>query len=96
MAIKVKSYLTMRKAMGNRGLIEVEYSTMTLHQLIVQLAARFGQDFRSMVFEDGTKKLGQHVKILINGRHYGSFPDKLNTEVKDGDEVSIFPPIAGG
>lgn len=96
MSIKVKSYLTMREVMGNKAVLEMDYGSIILYDLLVHLATQFGQDFRSMVFANGTDELGPHVKILINGRHHTSFPDKINTEIKNGDEVSIFPPIAGG
>lgn len=96
MAIKVKSYLTMREVMGNKSLINLEYPSIILHDLLIQLADQFGSDFRTMVFNHGTNELGPHVKILINGRHHTSFPEKLNTQIKDGDEIGLFPPIAGG
>jgi MoaD family protein len=92
----VKSYLTMREVIGNKSSMNLEYRSIILHDLLIQLAGQFGSDFRSMVFNDGTNELGPHIKILINGRHHTCFPDKLNTEIKDGDEIGLFPPIAGG
>ncbi len=96
MAIKVKSYLTMREVMGNKSSMDLEYRSIILNDLLILLADQFGSNFRSMVFNNGTNELGPYVKILINGRHHTSFPDKLNTQIKDGDVIGLFPPIAGG
>jgi MoaD family protein len=39
---------------------------------------------------------GPHVMAILNGRGWGQHPLKLNTPLKDGDAISLFPPIAGG
>jgi molybdopterin converting factor small subunit len=36
------------------------------------------------------------MAVIINGRSYQNLPAKLGTHLKDGDEVAIFPPMAGG
>lgn len=36
------------------------------------------------------------MALIINGRSYRNLPDQLETELQDGDEVAIFPPMAGG
>jgi MoaD family protein len=36
------------------------------------------------------------VMATLNGRGWEQFPLKLSTEVKEGDIISLFPPIAGG
>jgi molybdopterin converting factor small subunit len=32
----------------------------------------------------------------VNGRHVSHLPEGLETELADGDEVSVFPVVAGG
>ena len=49
-----------------------------------------------MIFEPETHTLNRDVRVLINGRHYSHLPGKLNTWLHEGDEVFLFPPIAGG
>ena len=36
------------------------------------------------------------VMATLNGRGWEQFPSKLSTEIKEGDIISLFPPIAGG
>jgi MoaD family protein len=36
------------------------------------------------------------VMAILNGRGWEQFPLKLSTEIKEGDIISLFPPIAGG
>jgi MoaD family protein len=69
---------------------------MTLISLLDELADMFGERFTQMVFDKAGKGLNQHIRILINGRHYSHIPQKLSTRLQDGDEVALFPPVAGG
>lgn len=96
MKIRVKSFLTLRQVMGNRPTIEIEVEKITIMGLLEKLSAKFGENFTHMIFDPETKELGQHIAVLVNGRHYSHLPDRLDTELKEGDEVAIFPPIAGG
>jgi len=36
------------------------------------------------------------IMAILNGRGWEQFPLKLATEIKDGDVICLFPPIAGG
>lgn len=36
------------------------------------------------------------VMAILNGRGWEQFPLKLSTEIKEGDIICLFPPIAGG
>jgi len=36
------------------------------------------------------------VMATLNGRGWEQFPLRLSTEIKEGDIISLFPPIAGG
>jgi molybdopterin converting factor small subunit len=39
---------------------------------------------------------GSQAMAILNGRGWGQLPLKLGTEVRDGDVICLFPPIAGG
>ncbi len=96
MKITIRSFLTLREVMGNQSALELEVGNLTLIELLNELADRFGDRFKQMVFDQAGKGLNAHIRILINGRHYSHIPEKLNTRLQAGDEISIFPPVAGG
>jgi MoaD family protein len=96
MKIVVKSFLTMRKIMDGQASLEIEAEALTIRQLLEQLCDRFGENLRNMVFDSENPTVTQDIKILINGRHFRHLPDGFDNELKDGDEVSIFPLMAGG
>lgn len=96
MKIVVKSFLTLRKAMDGQASLEFEAEKLTIRQLLERLCNRFGEDLRSMIFYPEAQGESQDIKILINGRHYRHMPEGLDTHLKDGDEMSIFPLMAGG
>lgn len=64
-----------------------------LRELLMQLAERYGRPFRRAVF-DGEALHGEII-ILVNGRNVRHL-QLLDTPLRDDDEVSIFPMIAGG
>lgn len=51
------------------------------------------QERRGKIFDNG--KLKPYIIIFKNGRHIQHL-DGVETEVKEDDTISIFPPIAGG
>jgi molybdopterin synthase sulfur carrier subunit len=49
---------------------------------------------RKKIFDD-SGELRPHVRILKNGLYIKTI-DGIQTGLEDGDEVAIFPPVAGG
>ncbi|MCJ7687178.1 MAG: MoaD family protein [Desulfobacteraceae bacterium] len=96
MRIVVKSFLTLRKVMDGQASLEIEAEELTIRQLLEKLCDRFGENLRDMIFDRGMQGQSQDIKILINGRHFRHLPDGFDSRLKDGDEVSIFPLMAGG
>jgi len=96
MKITVKSFLTLRKIMGGKASLEMEVGAITLRELLEKLSHRFGQGFKDMIIHPENRPGTGHIQILINGRNYRHFPDLMDTKLTDGDEISIFPLIAGG
>lgn len=96
MKIAIRSFLTMRDALGGQSDLELEVDNITLMELLHELSDMFGEPFSQMVFDEAGKGLNEHIRILINGRHYSHIPQKLDTPLKEDDEISLFPPIMGG
>lgn len=38
----------------------------------------------------------RRIMTVLNGKGWAQYPDKLETELADGDTVLLFPPISGG
>lgn len=95
MEIRVKGYLTLQEALGDQVFQESGFQKVTLKDLLKKLSARI-VDQGEVIFDPESGEVSQHIRILVNGCHHTHLPDKLETELKDGDEVAIFPPMAGG
>ena len=96
MRISIRGFLTLRNVMDAQAAFDFDGDSLTVDDLLHELSARYGEDFRKMIFDSETNALSRHIRILVNGRHYSHLPGKLNTQLHEGDEVSLFPPIAGG
>ncbi len=75
------------------GAEEVSIDAATVGVVIDQMEAKFAGIKERLCDEQG--RVRRFVNIYINGDDI-RFLDGLNTAVKDGDEVSIVPAIAGG
>jgi MoaD family protein len=96
MKVKVRGYLTLKGAMCDEGLLEVETQKATTGAVLDELCNRFGGDFKDMIVDPTSGEISPHIRILVNGRRFISVPDQLDHELKEGDEVGLFPPLAGG
>ena len=96
MKIRIKGYLTLKRAMDNMPALEMEMESATIRDVLEALSNRFGKDFRNLVFDSKTEKVSGQIRVFVNGRHYTFLLKRMNTELKDGDEVSLFPALAGG
>jgi len=95
MVIRVKGYLNFRKLVPERHMEFPEQGT-TLRSLLVVLVEEIGESFQSGIFDERRGGVLLNVAVLVNGQHYTHLPKGLETPLQDGDQVAIFPPIAGG
>ncbi|MDD5449825.1 MAG: MoaD/ThiS family protein [Candidatus Omnitrophica bacterium] len=91
MSIKVRIPAPLQKLTGNK--VEVECSGSTIRELIDNLE----KDYPGLKerFYDEKGKLRRFINVYVNEEDI-RFLKKDETAVKDGDEVSIIPAIAGG
>jgi len=94
--IKVKGYLTYRDVIGQREFEQPDDVPVTFLDFICELATEIGGEHGRVLFNDETGMVGGSVAIMLNGVHYNHLPDRLNTVLKDQDEIAVFPPAAGG
>jgi MoaD family protein len=89
--INVKLPTLLRKHAG--GQPEVQTEGDTLGELLERLEEQYPG--LTLALRTGDGALHRHVNVYVNGedvRYLGA----LETEVKDGDTVSILPAVAGG
>ncbi len=87
--VRVKAYLTLPELLGWREkIVELNESERTYKHLLNKLPEL------KEVYKEYEDKAWRLI-VLVNGRHI-EFLKGLDTELKDGDEISIFSPSAGG
>ena len=94
MAIQVKLYSLFRKYIDDRQ-VELDPETnKTIRDLIRSLDEKYESVFsEKLIGEEETINPG--AIILVNGQNIHHL-EQLDTELKDGDVLAIFPPSAGG
>ena len=90
MSVNVKIPTQLRAATG--GEAEADASGSTVGEVLDSLFEQFG-DLRERICEDGD--LRRFVNVYVGGEDI-RFLSGLETEVSDGDEVTILPAVAGG
>ena len=75
------------------GNATVEAAGATVGEVLADLGRQY-PDINRRIFA-GEGQLQQYVNVYVNDEDI-RFMDELDTPVKDGDEVSIIPAIAGG
>jgi molybdopterin synthase sulfur carrier subunit len=91
MTVSIRIPTPLRKYAGGQDQIDVEAST------VGEALANLNEahpDIESRLFDD-SGSLRRFVNVFANDEDI-RFQDSLDTEVADGDQVSIVPAIAGG
>ena len=97
MQIKVRGYLTLRDVVGGRPYRIIEADRLTVADLMERLSAELGAAFSEAITSGSHPgPPGRNLVVLVNGRHLSHLPAGLGTELSDGDEVAVFPVVAGG
>ena len=91
MAIQVRIPTPLRKLTG--GAESVAASGATIAAVVQDLETRH-PGLKERICDDAGK-VRRFVNVYVNGDDI-RFLDNLQTAVKDGDEISIVPAIAGG
>lgn len=91
MAVKVRIPTPLRKLTNNEELVEIEPGT--IGAAINELQSRYPGIQERLVDEEGNVR--RFVNVYVNEEDIRFLQNK-DTPLKDGDEVSIIPAIAGG
>lgn len=90
MQIELRFFANFREAVGQKT-VQREYENgLQAGDVLRQLS----EEYTEMdLFEEG--ELREYLTILRNGTDITHL-DGLETALEDGDELSVFPPVAGG
>ena len=91
MSVTVRIPTPLQKLVGDKS--EVQAEGATLRDVVSNLAEQ-NAEFKTRLLDDGGE-LRRFVNVYVNEEDV-RFLQKLDTPLKDGDEVSIVPAIAGG
>lgn len=92
MAVKVRIPTPLRKLTQEKDIVEVNGSK-SVGDLIESLEKNYPGIRERLVDEKG--EVRRFINVFVNDEDI-RFLENKNTAVKDGDEVSIVPAIAGG
>ena len=93
--VKVRTILTLKYIMGS-GEIDLSFpEESTLAQLISNLVNRWGNDLAAYLYEPNTNTVRPYIRLMVNGRDI-AFLQRMDTVLRNGDEVLILPPVSGG
>ena len=90
MPVRVKIPTQLREATGGESTASVDGGTVG--EVLDALYSQYGE-LRSRIAEDGG--LRRFVNVFVDGEDI-RFLQGLDTPVRDGDEVTILPAVAGG
>lgn len=91
MAIKVRIPTPLRKLTNEQDIVQVDAKTVS--EAIMALQTRFPGIQERLVDETGAVR--RFVNVYVNEEDI-RFLQNQQTSLKDGDELSIIPAIAGG
>ena len=91
MPVKVRIPTPLRSLTGGVDIVELQAGTVG--DLLKELTGKFDGMDKRLFKQPG--ELNRFVNIYVNDEDI-RFLDNLTTPIKDGDDVSIVPAIAGG
>jgi molybdopterin synthase sulfur carrier subunit len=95
MTVKVRTILDLKKILGSGEVTLLIPPATTLKALLGIMVEKWGPELANRICEPDTIRPLPYIRLMINGRDI-AFLNRLETELKEGDEVLILPPVSGG
>jgi molybdopterin synthase sulfur carrier subunit len=93
MELELRFFATFREAVGQKTIERTFADDATVGDVLTALEEEFPELVGELLDEGGD--IQPQLTVLKNGREVVHI-DGLETELSDGDRVSVFPPVAGG
>jgi len=92
--IQVRFIATLRHVLGVKS-VDLEIPRpMKLLEVLNLLAEKYGEKLRKAIFDENGKVKSEFL-ILVNDAEI-SVLNEINTEISDGDVITLLPTIHGG
>jgi len=92
MTVKIRFFARFRELFGADIMTDVGAGTM-FTSLITTIAKKNPEGYTAIFDEKGS--FHEFVILMKNGKRI-EITDAAKTQVMDGDEIAVFPPVAGG
>jgi sulfur-carrier protein len=92
MSVKIRFFARFRELLGTNIMTDVEAGTM-FTSLIITIAKKNPEGYAAIFDENSA--FHDFVILMKNGKRI-EIADAAKTPVVDGDEIAVFPPVAGG
>jgi molybdopterin synthase sulfur carrier subunit len=92
MSVKIRFFARFRELFGADVMTDVVAGT-TFTSLITAIAKKNPEGYAAIFDEKGAFR--EFVILMKNGKRI-DIADAAKTPVADGDEIAVFPPVAGG
>ncbi|MGD2142432.1 MAG: MoaD family protein [Candidatus Bathyarchaeota archaeon] len=90
----MRYYAMLREAAGRKKeMIELPEKA-SVGDLMNLVVGKYGDDFYRYVY-DGQKRVRDYLSFMLNGINVNSI-NGFETQLKDGDVLSVLPPVGGG
>jgi len=92
MTVKIRFFARFRELLGTDIMTDV-VAEMRFTSLITTIAKKNPEGYAAIFDENGAFR--EFVILMKNGKRI-EIADAEKTPVEDGDEIAVFPPVAGG
>ncbi|MFT4882787.1 MAG: molybdopterin synthase sulfur carrier subunit [Natronomonas sp.] len=93
MELELRFFATFREAVGQKTLNWDVDDDATIGDVLLAIEEEYPELVRELLDEEGD--IQPQLTVLKNGREVVHL-EGTETELEDGDRVSVFPPVAGG
>ncbi len=93
--VTLKPHATLKKVFGQDEMIISVPEGSTVGEVLDLAMDRLREDLEKRYGLQRPQDLLQHCILLLNGKHH-SKTDALGIKVREGDQIEIHAPLAGG
>ena len=93
MELELRFFATFREAVGRKTVERSFQEGATVGDVLAAVEAEYPELVGEILDEDGA--IRPQLSVLKNGREVVHL-DGVETDLADGDRLSVFPPVAGG